>query len=124
MGPREGETFTEVRDCRFSSSHPGMIRVYVNAIGAEAYLADDNPLPEGTVVVKETFDGATCDNDDELVLWSAMRKEQAGFDAQDADWHWQDVEPDRTVINDTKMRCIACHSAEACLARDYMCTEP
>ena len=118
------ETFTEVRDCRFSSSHPGMIRVLVNDIGASAYLNDQNPLPVGSIIVKETFDGTTCENTNELSLWSAMRKEAAGFDPVDADWYWQDVLPDRTVLNDTKARCIACHQVDACLARDYMCTTP
>ncbi|MCH8243836.1 MAG: hypothetical protein IH897_14670, partial [Planctomycetes bacterium] len=49
------EAFTEVRDCRNSIGHTATIRVYVNAIGVEAYLADENPLPVGTVVVKEEF---------------------------------------------------------------------
>ena len=117
------ETFTEVRDCRFSSSHPpGTIRVFVNEVGLAGYLADTNPLPVGTIVVKETFRGLTCDNDEELDLWSALRKEEAGFDEEDSDWHWQDVQPDRLVLIDTKTRCIGCH--RACRARDYMCTLP
>lgn len=118
------DTFTEVRDCRFSTSHIGMIRVLVNDIGREAYLNDENPLPIGSIVIKETYDGTTCDNIDELFLWSAMRKEAAGFDPEDADWHWQDVLPGRTVLNDTKVRCIACHRKDECVVRDYMCTVP
>ena len=118
------ETFTEVRDCRFSSSHPGMIRVLVNDIGASAYLNDETPLPLGSIVVKETYDGTTCENNDELSLWSAMRKEADGFDPEDANWHWQDVLPNRDVLIDSKARCIACHRTAPCLARDYMCTTP
>ncbi len=117
------ETFTEVRDCRFSSSHPGMIRVLVNDIGAAAYLAGENPLPVGTVVVKEVFDGTTCGDYGELGMWAAMRKEASGFDPEDGDWHWQDVLPERSVPNDTKTRCIACHSRDECAPRDFMCTE-
>ena len=117
------ETFTEVRDCRGSTSHPpGTIRVCVNEVGLEAYLADANPLPVGTILVKETFEGLTCDNDEELALWSALRKEEPGFDEEDSDWHWQDVQPDRSVLIDTKARCIGCH--RACTDRDYMCTLP
>ena len=117
------ESFIEVRDCRFSSSHPGMIRVLVNNIGGEAYGNGDNPLPQGTIVLKEVFDGQTCDDYDDLGIWSVMRKEAAGFDADDGDWHWQDVLPNRSVENDTKARCIGCHRREECVARDYMCTE-
>ena len=117
------ETFTEVRDCRFSSSHPGMVRVLVNDAGADAYLAGENPLPTGTIVVKEVFDGTDCDDYSELGTWAAMRKEAAGFDPEDGDWHWQEVRPDRSVETDTKTSCIACHSRDECAGRDFMCTE-
>lgn len=117
------EAFTEVRDCRFSSSHPGMVRVLVNDIGADAYLAGENPLPTGTIVVKEVFDGTDCGNFDELGTWAAMRKEAAGFDPEDGDWHWQEVLPNRSVEIDTKTTCIACHSRDECAGRDFMCTE-
>ena len=115
------ESFQEVRDCRFSSSHPGMIRVLVNEVGAAAYLNDESPLPEGTIVLKEVFDGQSCQEYEELGVWSVMRKEAAGFDSDDGDWHWQDVSPDRTVLNDTKARCISCHQKDECVTRDYMC---
>ena len=117
------ETFTEVRDCRFSSAHPGMIRVLVNGIGAGAYLAGENLLPTGTIVVKEVFDGTDCDDYGELGTWAAMRKEAPGFDPEDGDWHWQEVLPDRSVETDTKTSCIACHSRDECAGRDFMCTE-
>ena len=119
------EAFTEVRDCRNSIGHSATIRVYVNAIGVEAYLADANPLPEGTIVVKEEFGGTACSDDADLVFWRAMMKESAGFDPGDGDWRWQMVSaPDRDVLLDTKATCIACHSSPDCVARDYMCTVP
>ena len=117
------ETFAEVRDCRFSSSHPGMVRVLVNDIGAAAYLAGENPLPAGTIVVKEVFDGTDCADYGELGTWAAMRKEAPGFDPEDGDWHWQEVQPDRSVEIDTKASCITCHSRDECAGRDFMCTE-
>ncbi len=119
------EAFTEVRDCRNSNGHSATIRVYVNAIGVEAYLANANPLPVGTIVIKEEFDGTSCSDDAELVFWRAMMKESAGFDPDDGDWRWQMVSaPDRDVVLDTKASCIACHSSPDCVARDYMCTVP
>ena len=119
------EAFTEVRDCRNSIGHSATIRVYVNAIGVEAYLADANPLPVGTIVVKEEFGGTACSDDAELGFWRAMMKESAGFDPGDGDWRWQMVSaPDRDVLLDTKATCIACHSSPDCVARDYMCTVP
>jgi hypothetical protein len=118
-------TFSEVRDCRNSIEHAATIRVWVNAIGAEAYLADENPLPVGTVVVKEEFAGANCTNDAELRVLSAMRKEPAGFDPEANDWHFQELNfPSRSVRLDTKITCIECHVEPECLSRDLMCTEP
>ncbi len=118
-------TFVEVRNCRNSIEHGAVIRVWVNAIGADAYLADENPLPAGTIVVKEEFAGANCDNDADLEFWSAMRKQTAGFDPGAGDWRFQEVAaPARTITLDGKAICIACHDDPDCVARDFMCTAP
>ncbi len=119
------EAFTEVRDCRNSNGHSATIRVYVNAIGVEAYLADANPLPVGTIVIKEEFEGTACSDDSELVFWRAMMKESAGFDPDDGDWRWQMVSaPDSDFVLDTKSTCIACQKSPDCVARYYMFTLP
>ena len=115
-------TFTEVRDCRFSIEHGGVnIRVLANAVAAQSYLNNANPLPVGSIVVKEEFNGTGC-NDADFVRWRAMRKEAPGFDARDGDWRWQWVERDGSVLFNDKSTCIGCHARPACLARDHMCT--
>lgn len=118
------DTFVEVRACRFSIEHGGvMIRVLANDIAAQPYLDLENPLPVGSIVVKEEYDGLDCNNDDELVIWRAMRKEAPGFDPADGDWAWQWVDaPTRAVRFNDKDTCIACHRADECVARDFMCT--
>ncbi len=117
--------FIEVRECRFSIEHGGVsVRVLANPIAAQAYLDDANPLPLGSIVLKEEFDAPDCNNDRDLVRWRVMRKEAPGFDAEDGDWNWQWVEHDRRVLLDDKTTCIGCHAVEECLARDYMCTVP
>lgn len=119
------DTFRVVRECRTSIEHGATIRVYVNEIGADGYLNDVDPLPEGTIVVKEEFKGATCDNDAELEFLSAMLKREPGFDAEDNDWQWQEIAAkERMVTLDDKATCISCHRAKECVARDYMCTVP
>lgn len=120
------ETYTEVRSCRAGSGHGSVqVRVFANEVAAPAYLAGQNPLPLGSVLVKEEFGGPECSDDSLLVQWRAMRKEAPGFDDEDSDWHWQRVLVDgRLVAEDTKASCIGCHRASACVARDYMCTEP
>jgi hypothetical protein len=117
--------FIEVRDCRNSVEHGSVsIRVLVNPESAAAYQRNENPLPVGTIVVKEEFDGPDCSNDAELVRWRPMRKEAPGFDPDDGDWAWQWVDaPARSVRFNDKATCIGCHRVEACLKRDYMCTE-
>src|SRR5215468_2107523 len=121
------DSYFEVRNCRLGIEHGGvMIRVLANSIGAEPYKRLQNPLPVGSIVVKEEYDGVGCDDAD-LVRWSAMRKESRGFDSQDGDWHWQRVDaPSRHVMCDDKncpaFNCINCHRNPACVARDYMCT--
>src|SRR5262245_10457861 len=57
------QTFRLVRDCRNSIEHANTIRVWINASSADAYLADANPLPVGTIVVKEEFASASCTDD-------------------------------------------------------------
>jgi hypothetical protein len=117
------DSFIEVRDCRLSIEHGGVnIRVLANAVAAEPYLRNANPLPVGSIVVKEEYDGAGC-NDRDLTRWRAMRKEEPGFDPADGDWHWQWVDaPARTVRFDDKTTCIGCHVQPGCLVRDHMCT--
>jgi len=115
--------FVEVRSCRFSIEHGGVaMRVLANPIGAAAYLAEANPLPVGSIVIKEEYNNADCSDDAKLVRWAAMLKRSPGFDAEHGDWHWQWVNRNRTVAADGKASCIACHIHSACVERDYMCT--
>jgi sugar lactone lactonase YvrE len=116
-------SFSMVRSCRFSASHGGVnVRVFANDVAAQPYLDNANPLPEGSIVVKEEFNGVDCSDDNSLIGWRAMRKEAPGFDSVDGDWHWQKVSSQRVVIFDTKDTCISCHAAPDCLVRDHMCT--
>jgi hypothetical protein len=124
--------YTLVRDCRFSSAHSSaMIRVWANDIAVDAYVNEENPMPAGSILVKEEYVGTTCD-DDELLQWRAMRKAvdvddaaRVHGDGVDGDtWEWQRVTAaDRSVAENTKATCIQCHSAPDCVARDYLCTE-
>jgi sugar lactone lactonase YvrE len=118
-------TFVEVRDCRFSLEHGGVyMRVLASPEAAEAYQNNENPLPVGSVIVKEEFRDDHCDEVEELLRWRVMRKEEPGFDPVDGDWHWQLLTPRREVVEDTKDSCISCHIQPDCVLRDYMCTLP
>ena len=101
-----------------------MIRVLANEVAREAYLNDENPLPLGSVLLKEEYEGVDCADDASLVQWRVMRKESAGFDSDDGDWQWQRVLAGREVVEGTKASCIGCHRVTECLQRDYQCTLP
>lgn len=126
--------FTEVRGCRPTVEHAAVgldgtaieyIRVLASsAEAAQLYTEDANPLPVGTVIVKEGYIGTDCDSDGTLVVITAMRKEAAGFDPEDGDWLWHTVTPDLRLVDDSKVTCITCHAEEVCRVRDYMCTLP
>ncbi len=116
--------FVEVRSCRFSVEHGGgSMRVLANPVAVDAYLGEENPLPFGSVIVKEEFNHTDCSDDSKLVRWAAMRKQADGFDSEHGNWQWQWVNRNRTVATDNKQACLGCHLKPACVARDYMCTE-
>ena len=117
-------TFSEVRGCRLSIEHGGVsIRVLANPIAEEGYLFEDNPLPVGSIVVKEEFDGPDCSHDNELVRWRVMRKEAPGYSPAGGDWHWQRLDKKRGVVEDGAVEiCARCHLA--CKDRDFTCTDP
>jgi hypothetical protein len=117
------KTYVEVRDCRSSPEHGGVVRVLASPNAVRPYKDGANPLPVGSVIVKEEFSRRGCEDED-LVRWRVMRKEAPGFDPEDGDWHWQWVESSFAVRFDDKTTgdCITCHREPDCLARDYMCT--
>ncbi len=125
------DTFAVVRDCRLGIEHGGvMIRVLANSSALQPYLSLQDPLPLGTMVVKEEYSGTDC-NLANLVSWSAMRKEAPGFDPVDGDWHWQRLPAPGSTVQTCLRKddcpgftCTSsgCHRLPDCLARDYMCT--
>lgn len=118
------QTYSEVRGCRSSTEHGGVyIRVLTNPIAAQPYLSNENPLPVGSIVIKEEFSGPGCQTGD-LIRWRAMRKEAPGYDPDDGDWHWQWVDLTGQVVFNDKQTCIGCHARSECVARDFMCTVP
>lgn len=115
-------TFTLVADCYDQPAHGAAgVKIWVSADAADAYLAGADPLPTGTIIVKEEYALEGCP-DEQLSGWAAMLKEEPGFDAEDGDWHWQLVADSEVgVIFNDKSTCIGCHRAESCVSRDYTC---
>lgn len=125
--------FPEVRGCRMTFEHISSygagtgsisnIRVVASPEAVSAYRVAGRTLPVGAVVIKEEYADPTCST---VIGWTVMRKEPAGYDTAHGDWRWQRVRAsDRQVLEDGRVaRCISCHSAADCTARDWQCTQP
>ncbi|MFN0150400.1 MAG: cytochrome P460 family protein [bacterium] len=119
------QSYTLVRDCRFSTDHNlTKVRVYVDSIGAASYLAGTYPLPVGTIAVKVLTDGQADDCAGATEEFVAMRKGVPGTAPTYGDWEWQAVNPDRSVRLSGQLfdQCVACH-ASCTFGRDFMCTD-
>ncbi len=123
--PEDYETsFVAVSGCVTSIDHDfNNVRIWADPAAETAYCAGD-PLPVGTVIVKEEFDDDACT---ELVGWTAMRKEEAGFNPDANDWNWQRLNARGRVREDGAIdACIDCHgfaSATSCPSADYTCLD-
>ena len=78
-----------------SKTHGGrFVDVYVNDIGADAYMKDQ-PIPVGTVVVKTSWEVDGGKATEEAGPIFVMRKESPGYDPDFDDWyyaiHWGKV---------------------------------
>jgi hypothetical protein len=116
------QTYTLVRDCRFSIEHDGHnILVYTNPEAASAYLTGTYPFQQGTVIVKELYRDPNCSD---LFGYAAMRKSAPGTAPQSGDWEWQNVGSDGKVQSGVQpSSCISCH-LNCTEGRDLTCTDP
>jgi hypothetical protein len=92
-------TYRRLTDRPFRSLDHGnrFVHVYVNAIGAEAYL-DAGDIPAGTVIVKtsvQNVDGQPSDIEGPIFV---MEKRAKGYAPEHADWwyaiHWASPPPE------------------------------
>jgi hypothetical protein len=99
-----------VRDCRLSIEHDLVrIQVWANDIARDAYVNRDAELPDGSILVKEEFDGDDVGCADPMIGWTVMRRE-AGFSPSIGDWHWQTLNEEQVVIEDGRIsECYMCH---------------
>jgi hypothetical protein len=116
-------THPVVRGCRTSVEHDLRFIVIRAPAGTEQrYETGPFPHPAGTLLIKEEFSDRACTD---LLGWTLMYKEPAGYDPDLGDWHWQRLDASKQVIQDGHVpRCVSCHLAPACRARDFACAEP
>jgi hypothetical protein len=116
-------TYQEVRDCRRSGDHDlNFIRILASPEAFEPYEGRSLPFPVGAVVLKPEYADDGCQD---LVGYTVMRKEAAGFDPMSSDWSWQRVSADRKPQAFEEARCIGCH--RTCVepsGYDLTCADP
>jgi hypothetical protein len=86
------------------------IFVYVNKLGREAMFAKESQqFPEGSLIVKEKI--STTSKDRKPVLYTIMRKREAGYNPKVGDWEFSVVGPDgRQLQAIGKLEnCQTCH---------------
>lgn len=109
--PDYATNYTQVRDCRSSSSHDfHLIVIWADPDAVTPYLDREAPFPVGSVVLKEEFDIGDVDCTGDIVQWSVMQRlEEGTAPALQLDWFWQKVDRNGEVVTQNEARCFGCH---------------
>ena len=90
------------------------ITVYVNNAGREAMFAKQaQRFPEGSIIVKEKFNAPSADR--KPLLYTIMRKREAGYNPKVGDWEFSVVGPDGKELQATGKleNCQGCHLGQS-----------
>lgn len=90
------------------------ITVYVNNAGREAMFANQaQRFPEGSIIVKEKFNAPSVDH--KPVLYTIMRKREAGYNPTVGDWEFSIVGADGKELQATGKleNCQGCHLGQS-----------
>ncbi len=108
-------TWKQARACRSSHEHwLHGVRVVLNDAAWKPYTAwlpyhsDNAPFPVGAMVVKPEYDDEHCK---ELLGYTVMRKEAAGYWPAGHDWSWHELDAKGLVRQSGKLTkaCVNCH---------------
>jgi hypothetical protein len=88
-----------------------VVDVYVNGVGAEGFKAKKNPLPVGTVIIKEHFHEKADGGAGDAALLTSMEKKAPGYDAANGDWEYAKTSPDgaKVDLRGKEKVCVDCH---------------
>lgn len=93
-----------------SDSHDKrLVTIYANSTGLASYKELKTPLPEGTILAKESFEdkGGKAGA---LVEITVMKKLKAGSKKESGDWYFAVLNPDLSLKEENPKRCVECHS--------------
>ncbi|MEZ4384951.1 MAG: cytochrome P460 family protein [Nannocystaceae bacterium] len=104
------DDYVEVRDCRGSGDHDlHTIRILADPAALAPYQDRGAPFPVGAVVLKEEYEFGDLECAGPIVQWTVMRRLAPGSAADNLDWAWQRVDPQRQVVDSDAPRCVGCH---------------
>ncbi len=88
--------------------HGPMARAFINAQVEEALISFSGQLPDGAIIVKDSFGESESDETEGLtVMWKVK-----GFDPDNNDWFWANFSRDGEVKVEGKVgSCVACHGS-------------
>ena len=89
------------------------ITVYVNKVGRESMFAKEpQRFPEGSIIVKEKYHSP---EDRKPLLYTIMRKREAGYNPKVGDWEFSVVGPNGTELQATGKleNCQGCHVSKS-----------
>ncbi len=87
--------------------HGAILRTFTNDIAYDAIQDKVNPLPEGSIIVKENYTPER-----ELAAITFMVR-MDGYNPDGGDWYWAKVQPDGTVeAAGSPAGCIGCHGGK------------
>lgn len=88
--------------------HGPMARVFINALVESALEDFSGRLPDGSIIVKESFG----ENADEKANALAIMWKVSGFDPGNNDWFWANITPEGVVTAEGRIEgCANCHRA-------------
>ena len=88
--------------------HGAVLRTYANNIAYDAIQAKENPLPEGSIIVKENYMP-----DRTLGAITYMVKMESGSSPDAGDWFWAKMKADGSVeAAGAPAGCVGCHGAQ------------
>lgn len=104
-------TVAHLKHLRKSNPHASTyITVYVNNVGRDAMFASDaQRFPEGSIIVKQKIGGSLEDR--KTLLYTIMKKREAGYNPQVGDWEFSVVGPNgkKVQANGKLENCQSCH---------------
>ena len=98
--------------------HGALQNVRANGLAIKGFAFENDPMPDGTMIVKENF------NADSVLQGFTVLYKKAGYNPAAGDYFWASLGPDMKVKAEGKLAgCISFHT-QAAGVKDYIILSP